>query len=130
MASRQAGVRYGLKALFSNIEDMAENETRFAVIALNDSSRTGNDKTALIFQVPHEPGSLADVLTIFKSNKINLTWIESFPYHEAKGQYVFFVDFEGHQDDAKVKKTIKSLESYCESVSILGSYPVSMAADE
>lgn len=130
VASRQAGVQYGLRSLFQNIEDSPENETRFAVISLNDSARTGADKTALIFQVPHTPGSLADVLGVFKSNKVNLTWIESFPYREAKGEYVFFVDFEGHHEDAKVKKTVKGLEDICDSVSLLGSYPVSAANEE
>jgi chorismate mutase/prephenate dehydratase len=130
VASRQAGVRYGLNTLFASIEDHPENETRFAVIALHDSARTGTDKTALVFQISHTPGALADVLTVFKSNKINLTWIESFPYKEAKGEYVFFVDFEGHHDDPKVKKTIKALEEICEMLSVLGSYPVSQAMEE
>jgi chorismate mutase / prephenate dehydratase len=124
VASRQAGVRYGLRVLFPNIEDYPDNETRFAVIAANDAAKTGSDKTALVFQVPHTPGSLADVLNTFKQNKINLTWIESFPYREAKGEYVFFVDFEGHRDDPKVKKTMAALNEYCESVNFLGSYPV------
>ena len=93
VGNRAAAVRYSLKVLFSNIEDHPENETRFAVISTHDSARTGHDKTALVFQVPHKPGALADVLTIFKECKINLTWIESFPYKEAKGQYIFFVDF-------------------------------------
>ena len=57
-----------------------------------------------MFQVQHTPGALADVLDVFKQNKINLTWIESFPYREAKGEYVFFVDFEGHRDDPKVEE--------------------------
>ena len=65
VASREAAVRYGLRVLFSNIEDHPENETRFAVIALSDSARTGDDKTAILFQVPHTPGSLADVLQVF-----------------------------------------------------------------
>ena len=130
VASRQAGVRYGLKTLFACIEDYPETETRFAVIAMNDSGKTGHDKTALVFQVPHTPGSLADVLNACKANKVNLTWIESFPYKEAKGEYVFFVDFEGHQDDPKVKKLIKTLEDICDEVKVLGSYPVSLATDE
>ncbi len=130
VASRQAGVRYGLKTLFACIEDYPENETRFAVIAMTDSGKTGHDKTALVFQVPHTPGSLADVLNACKSNKVNLTWIESFPYKEAKGEYVFFIDFEGHQDEPKVKKLIKTLEDICDEVKVLGSYPVSLATDE
>jgi len=130
IASRQAGVRYGLKTLFASIEDYPENETRFAVVSLTDSAKTGNDKTAAVFQVPHTPGSLADVLNAFKSNKINLTWIESFPYRDAKGEYVFFVDFEGHQDEPKVKKVLKTLDDLCDELKVLGSYPVSIASDE
>ncbi len=130
VASRQAAVRYGLRVLFPNIEDHAQNETRFAVIAQHDSTRTGNDKTAMMLQVSHTPGALVDALSIFKANKINLTWVESFPYMEAKGEYIFFVDFDGHAEDAKVKKAIKSLEEICESVQVLGSFPMAKAMDE
>ena len=130
VASRQAGVRYGLKVLFPNIEDHPDNETRFAVIAHHDSARTGADKTAMVFQVPHTPGSLADVLTVFKANKINLTWIESFPLRDAKGEYVFFVDFDGHGDDPKVRKAVKGLEEICESVQLLGSFPLATVTDD
>ena len=125
VASRQAGVRYGLRILFSNIEDHTENETRFAVVALHDSARTGTDKTAIMFQVPNRPGSLAEVLAVFATNKINLTWIESFPFPNAKGEYIFFVDFDGHTEDPKVKKVLKVLESDCDELSVLGSFPVS-----
>ena len=125
VASRQAGVRYGIRVLFPNIEDYANNETRFAVIGASDSAKTGSDKTAMMFQIAHNPGSLADVLLILKANKINMTWIESFPYREAKGEYVFFVELEGHRDDTKVKKTLAALEAECESLSMLGSFPVS-----
>ena len=130
VASRQAAVRYGIRILYHNIEDSPFNETRFAVIGPTDSAKTGTDKTALMFQVPHNPGALVDALSFFKSNKINLTWVESFPYREAKGQYVFFVDFEGHRDDPKVKRTLAALEDYCDVVSVLGSFPVAQPSDE
>jgi chorismate mutase/prephenate dehydratase len=80
--------------------------------------------------VAHTPGSLADVLTVFKQNKINLTWIESFPVRDVKGEYVFFTDFDGHHEDPRVKKAIKGLEEVCDSVSVLGSFPVAKVADE
>jgi len=130
VASRQAAVRYGLRTQFQNIEDSPFNETRFAVIGQSDSARTGKDKTAVMFQVQHTPGSLVDALSIFKNNKVNLTWVESFPYKEAKGEYVFFVDFEGHREDQKVKKAIAALEAECDTVSVLGSFPMALASDE
>jgi chorismate mutase / prephenate dehydratase len=130
VASREAAVRYGLGVLAQNIADSPFNETRFAVIAAADSSKTGNDKTAVMFQISHTSGALADVLAPFKQNKINLTWIESFPYREAKGEYIFFVDFEGHRDDPKVKKTLAALEELCDSVSVLGSFPMAQPSED
>ena len=130
VASREASVRYGIGVLAHNIEDSPFNETRFAVIGPTDSARTGKDKTALMFQISHTPGALADVLAAFKAAKINLTWIESFPYREAKGQYVFFVDFEGHREDQKIKKALTALEPLCDSVTVLGSFPMAEPAEE
>src|SRR5207244_1748273 len=58
VASREASVRYGIGVLAHNIADSPFNETRFAVIGPTDSARTGNDKTALMFQIGHTPGTL------------------------------------------------------------------------
>jgi chorismate mutase/prephenate dehydratase len=126
VASRQAAVKYGLRILFSEIEDYPHNETRFAVIGQNEANRSGADKTALMFKVPHHPGSLVDALDVFKNNKLNLTWIESFPARSesGKGEYIFFVDFEGHVEDPKVKRAIQGLEKHCEQLVVLGSFPI------
>jgi chorismate mutase/prephenate dehydratase len=123
VASRQAASRYGLRILFPDIEDYSHNETRFAVIGHQESDRTGDDKTAIMFRVPHQPGSLVAALDIFKQNKLNLTWIESFPAKLDKPEYVFFVDFEGHVEDLKVKKGLTTLEGRCEQFAVLGSFP-------
>jgi chorismate mutase/prephenate dehydratase len=123
VASRQAAVKYGLNILFTDIEDSPYNETRFAVIGHQKCGRTGTDKTALMFRVSHAPGALVDALDIFKQAKINLTWIESFPAKTPKPEYVFFVDFDGHLEDPKVAKTIKTLQEHCREVTVLGSFP-------
>jgi chorismate mutase/prephenate dehydratase len=127
VASRQAAVHYGLRILFSDIEDAPHNETRFAVIGHQKCGRTGHDKTAVMFRLPHNPGSLVDALDIFKQGKINLTWIESFPGIEppasGKPAYTFFVDFEGHVEDPKVHKALKALTEHCLEVTVLGSFP-------
>jgi chorismate mutase / prephenate dehydratase len=130
VASRQAAVRYGLRILFENVEDSPHNETRFAVIGTLAVARTGRDKTALMFKVTHKPGSLVDALSLFKQNKINLTWIESFPARTQKMEYVFFVDFDGHLDDPKVAKCLKALKAQCEMLTVLGSFPVAAISGE
>lgn len=130
VASRQASVRYGLRILSRDIEDYPFNETRFAVIGMQEVPRTGNDKTAVMFKVAHAPGALAGALNIFASSKINLTWIESFPSQAAKPEYVFFADFEGHAEDPKVKKTLGSLQDECEKLTILGSFPMAPLSND
>ena len=122
IASRQAGVHHGLDVLAENIEDVAGNTTRFAVIGHTDSGRTGKDKTALMFETEHKPGGLADALAIPKKQKLNLTWIESFPLPGEERGYVFFVEMEGHRDDLRVRRAIQALEKRCKRVVVLGSY--------
>lgn len=129
VASRQAAVKYGLRILFANVEDYPHNETRFAVIGMQEAEKSGSDKTALMFKVPHRPGSLVDALEVFKDNKLNLTWIESFPAKTGKQEYIFFVDFDGHEEDAKVKRTLQSLEKHCEQLFVLGSYPIATPSE-
>jgi chorismate mutase/prephenate dehydratase len=87
------------------------------------NARTGHDKTAIMFRVPHQPGALVDALNVFKQAKLNLTWIESFPAKTPKAEYVFFADFEGHHDDPKVKRALTALGEHCEQLSVLGSFP-------
>jgi chorismate mutase/prephenate dehydratase len=122
IASRQAGVHYGLDVLAENIEDVADNTTRFAVIGHADAKRTGKDKTALMFEIEHRPGGLADALSIPKKQKLNLTWIESFPLPGTERGYIFFVELEGHRDDLRARRAIAALEKRCKRVVILGSY--------
>jgi chorismate mutase / prephenate dehydratase len=123
VASRQAAVEYELQIAAENIEDNANNVTRFAVIGDQQTKPTGRDRTAVLLQIPHRPGSLSDALTAFKKNKLNLTWIESFPLRGPESGYLFFIDFEGHFDEAKTKRTLEELQHSAVRMEILGSYP-------
>lgn len=123
IASLQAGIHYGLNVLAEQIEDNPSNTTRFAVIGDQVNPRTGHDKTAMMFQVEHRPGSLADALNLFKRNRLNLTWIESFPVPGTKGAYLFFVEMEGHETDARVRRTLAALQRKALRLEVLGSFP-------
>jgi chorismate mutase/prephenate dehydratase len=123
VASRQAAVEYDLEIVAENIEDNKNNVTRFAIIGEDITKQTGKDRTALLLQIPHKPGSLADALAAFKHNKLNLTWIESFPLRGQESGYLFFLDVEGHIDDAKTKRTIEELQQNAVRLEVLGSYP-------
>ena len=122
IASRQAGAYYGLDVLAENIEDNAANVTRFVVIGETPAPRTGRDRMSLMFEVEHKPGGLADAVQLFKKNRLNMTWIESFPIAGSDGRYMFFVEVDGHPADARVKKAIASLERKCLRFEVLGAY--------
>jgi chorismate mutase / prephenate dehydratase len=130
IASLEAGAQYGLTVLAQNIEDNQHNVTRFAVIGGSPVPRTGKDKTAMMFQIPHKPGALADTMAIFKRNQLNLTWIESFPLAGSKNEYHFFIELEGHQNDARTRRAIASLERKTLRLTILGSYAKSEPLEE
>ena len=122
IASKQAGVNHGLTVLARNIEDNPDNVTRFAVIGEEGGARTGNDKTALVFEISHQPGALADAMGIFKRQKLNMTWIESFPMPGYRGRYLFFVEFQGHAGELRARRALASLQKKCSRLTILGSY--------
>jgi prephenate dehydratase len=123
IAPERAAELYGLKVLKSSVQDEDYNQTRFLVIAKHDSARTGKDKTSIIFSLLDKPGALYEALGAFVKGKINLTKIESRPSRKALGDYVFFVDFEGHRSDARVRRALKELENKVSFMKLLGSYP-------
>ena len=123
IASKLAGQMNGLRVLFENIEDDPDNETRFFVIGREPARRTGDDKTAIMFTTAHKPGALAEVLDVFKETGINLTDIEKRPSKKVNWEYYFFIDAQGHQDDAAMKSAIERARAHCLQLTVLGSYP-------
>ena len=123
IASRLAADIYGLKVVKERIEDNANNFTRFLVISKKSPSRTGADKTSLLFSVKDKAGALFEMLKPFAKHGINLTKIESRPSRKKAWEYHFFVDLEGHYEDENVKAAIDELAKDCLFLKVLGAYP-------
>ena len=123
IGSKVAAELYELKVVCENIEDIANNITRFLVISREDAKPTSEDKTAILFSTAHKAGALADVLEVFKRYGINLTNIESRPSKKRQWEYYFFVDFVGHRTDKQVQKGLEEASKHCLQLSILGSFP-------
>jgi chorismate mutase/prephenate dehydratase len=113
----------GLDVLAQDIQDQSLNQTRFLVIGHEPSALTGRDKTSILFSTPHSPGALLSTLVPFAEHEINLTKIESRPAKDLPWNYVFFVDFEGHIEDERVKSALEALKPCVNKLKILGSYP-------
>jgi len=123
IASAAAGELYGVPVLQANIEDDAANTTRFLVIGRQDAPPSGRDKTSLMVSNPNKPGALHRILTPLAEQNVSMTRIESRPSKAALWEYVFFIDIEGHLEEAPVSTALQQLEAEAGFLRCLGSYP-------
>ena len=118
---------YHLEKIAEKIEDQPDNSTRFLIIG-NDqvpcSSTNGqDDTTSIIVGVKNQPGALQSILQPFHDHNIDLTRVETRPAHRGIWNYLFFIDFNGHQDESVAKAILKNLSEHANDLKILGSYP-------
>jgi chorismate mutase/prephenate dehydratase len=124
IASELAAELNQLQILRDNIQDEAGNMTRFLVLSRSIGQQTGHDKTSVVFKIGHKSGALYDALSPFHLAQLNMTKIESRPSRLKAWEYWFFVDFEGHIDEDRVKTALEELNGHCELLTVLGSYPM------
>ena len=127
IAGDMAAELYKLEKNAEKIEDRPDNATRFLIIgnqSIPVSDKEGKeDKTSIIVSMRNQPGALQTVLEPFHVHDIDLTRIESRPSRTGTWNYVFFIDFEGHQDDPVIQKVLSRLGDRVNELQILGSYP-------
>jgi prephenate dehydratase len=125
LAGAFAADRYGLAILADDVQDRSNAITRFVVVGPPGPlhAPTGTDRTSVAaFLADDHPGALLEFLTEFAVRGINLTTIQSRPTGDRLGQYYFFIDCEGHVDDARVGEALIGLRRVCAQVRFLGSY--------
>jgi prephenate dehydratase len=126
-----AAQAYGLVVMSSDIQNQLNNETRFIILSQCASGASGdgsclhieNPKTSLLLYLLNIPGALFQALEQFYLQAINLSKIESRPAQTRIGDYLFFIDIEGHQLEPRVKQALEGLRTLAHDVRILGSYP-------
>lgn len=115
---------YGLKIIDEAINDYPDNVTRFGMMRAFDAEPTGLDKTSIVFSaLKDKPGSLVEILNLFANQHINLTKIESRPSKHTLGEYVFYIDCEGHRLEEPLKTVLQNVEKSSSAYRCLGSYP-------
>ena len=126
VAGEIAARRYGLKVAADRIEDRKDNKTRFLIIGRQHVGASGRDKTSILVSTRNMPGALYRVLEPFHRHEISLSRIETRPARSGDWSYVFFIDFDGHQDDDTVQRTLAEVGNIALEVRLLGSYPRSV----
>ena len=130
VAGELAAEHYGMPVVARNIQDKADNTTRFFVIGKKASGPVGGGKdlTSLLVSLGDEAashsGALLKMLMPLAQRGINLSKIESRPSKKRPWDYYFFLDVTGHYEDAATKDAIAELRKFCPLVKWLGSYPV------
>ena len=123
IAGEMASELYALKSLAKNIEDQPDNSTRFLIIGSAAVASSGDDKTSIVASTLNKPGALHDLLEPFHRNGVDLTRVETRPSTSGTWNYVFFIDFNGHQSDEVVQTTLGEIKQRVTDLKILGSYP-------
>ncbi len=125
IAGSAAAELYGLNMLVPEIEDHADNTTRFLVIGSKAASPSGSDRTTLLVSAAHTdaPGALFRLLEPFARHRISMTRIESRPSRRRKWDYVFFIDLEGHATSEPLSTALAEIKSTASLCRVLGSYP-------
>jgi len=128
IASTRASGEFGLHVVAPAIQDDAHNRTRFAVVTHPQRhpapKASGHDCTSLVVSVNNRPGAVHDMLVPLKTHGVSMSRFESRPARSGQWEYYFYIDIEGHPDEAKVDSALKELRGVCAFFKILGTYPI------
>jgi prephenate dehydratase len=122
IAGCRAAQRYGGVVLSSNIQDNAENFTRFVLLSPPRGASPGADKMTVAMRLEHCAGALLSALEPFARRGLNLLKIESRPIHGCPWEYQFFLDVEARSPE-RIEEALTELRRTARDVRVLGFYP-------
>ena len=124
IGSSFAATLYNKPILKTEINDITSNRTRFILLGQKQTKITGHDKTGFSFVTPNTPGALCKILNILEKHNINMTYIDSRPSKKTLGEYVFFVDIDGHALSQNISVALFEILQFVKDFQYFGSYTI------
>ena len=122
ICSKRSAELYGLEILAEAINSNVNNTTRFVVVSPKMELREGRDKVSTCFCIPHQSGSLHEILTIFAVHGLNMVRLESRPIQGSSWEYMFFLEFTGDVTASGMEGVFRELTQSAEQVRVLGNF--------
>ena len=122
IGNKECGNMYNVPIIENNINDEENNKTRFILLGRFLSQSTGCDKTSITFSTENKSGALNKVLSILDKYNINMSYIDSRPSKKELGEYIFYIDFEGHILDSIIENAVNEIKTQVKMLYIIGSY--------
>ena len=122
LCSARAAQIYGLNILVCPTNDNPHNTTRFVVVSPQVELREGADKISTVFLLPHEAGSLHEILTIFAVHGLNMVKLESRPLPQHSWEYMFFLEFTGNLNTPEIADVLHELSQTTGDFRVLGNF--------
>lgn len=134
IAPKLAAELYGLKVIEENVEDAADNTTRFVVLArkpLDPETLRGQQvMTTLVFEVRNVPAALYKALGGFATNGVNITKLESYLRDGRFEAAEFYMDVEGAPHEPGLSLALEELAFHSKWLRLLGTYPRNTLRDQ
>ena len=127
ICSKRSAELYGLEILAEAINSNVNNTPRFVVVSPKMELREGRDKVSTCFCIPHQRGSLHEILTIFAVHGLNMVRLESRPIQGSSWEYMFFLEFTGDVTASGMEGVFRELTQSAEQVRVLGNFASSLS---
>lgn len=122
IASKFAAKEYGLKILDKNIQNEENNYTRFIIVSKDIKIFENSNKISIRLKALDRPGSLIEIVEIFKILDINMTKLESSPIPGSDFKFIFHLDFDGNIKEKKIRILLDILEKNTQDFEFMGNY--------
>ncbi len=123
LSSRACAKLYGLQVLKDDVQDSANNYTRFILVTNKPAIYAGADKISLIVSCENRAGALEEILSMLSARGINMSKLESYPVAGRDFESQFYLDLDANIYAPGAMGMLSDLEKHCESFTFLGAYP-------